>query len=126
MKPLHFMVAEALGWTKVIRMDDGWECGIPPGGVNYRLLGRDLGKHVAVPQYDTDWAATGPLVERFEISIMREKWKNDWGWTVQMLVHNNPKIRSRTYSTLPGETLLQGICKIIVNAHEAGQLKETA
>lgn len=77
-KPLHVQVAEALGcrpmWlpaNEYIKRGEGWYCGcseqcpcqwIPPvGGV---AGGR-------VPLYDTDWSATGPLLEKYGISLVR-------------------------------------------------------
>lgn len=41
-KPLHVQVAEALGWTETF--------GYPK-------------------RFDTDWAVTGPLIERFRLSL---------------------------------------------------------
>lgn len=71
-KPLHVRVAEALGWTYLgpSEVEDGWE-GEPPDAFELLPDGirRRLDQHVGVPRYDTDWSATGPLIERLKISI---------------------------------------------------------
>jgi hypothetical protein len=72
--PLHVRVAEALGWT-LLPPDDSrdTECGgtefwRPPGtSVSYCNACRP---EMAPPRYDTDWAATGPWIEKYGISLL--------------------------------------------------------
>ena len=60
-KPLHVQVAEALGWTDC-HLDDAdtdiWE------GIYFN----DDRWH-AISRYDTDWSATGPLIEKYQIAL---------------------------------------------------------
>lgn len=61
-KPLHVRVAEALGMECVPR-------GGAPGMMSYVYIDARLQYLEGnCPRYDTDWSATGPLVERFGIS----------------------------------------------------------
>ena len=64
-KLLHVQVAEALGWTEVQGKDHiGWY-GRPPER-QYGLDGHGISP---LPHFDTDWSATGPLIEKYEISV---------------------------------------------------------
>lgn len=73
-KPLHVRVAEALGCKLVAEphpmacvdatLPDYFTCGCPPDRFGYRPHG--LG---GIARYDTNWAAMGPLIERFHISL---------------------------------------------------------
>jgi len=58
-KPLHVQVAEALGWT---------DCQLEPSGL---WVGRGHPWHgpVELKRYDTDWSATGPLIEKYELAL---------------------------------------------------------
>lgn len=77
-KPLHVRVAEALGWqtTQLRRkpvcptcrvqtewFTDGHWMGWPP---------RSEEPYEDVPAFDTDWAATGPLIDTYEISVRED------------------------------------------------------
>jgi hypothetical protein len=74
-KPLHVRVAEAIGWTEV---HDTGGSSMVAGEPNY-WRGRPPGERLViprqawpvVPRYDADWAATGPLIERFNLSLLR-------------------------------------------------------
>lgn len=70
-KPLHVQVAEALGWTKLkcLGNQDSWE-GLPP--LEPDKFGRRWISDwlpLTIPRYDTDWAATGPLIEKHGINV---------------------------------------------------------
>jgi hypothetical protein len=65
-KPLHVQVAEALGWLDLkvpngMWPDEFW--GFHPEWAPI------IGQRVPVPDYTTDWSATGPLIEKYGISI---------------------------------------------------------
>lgn len=70
-EPIHVKVARALGWTTC---KEGWgfhppqyACDMVDPGVlicREATTGSDI-----MPRYDTDWSATGPLVERYRIGI---------------------------------------------------------
>lgn len=60
-RPLHVRVAEALGWTRTK------DCALLE---NCYGAGEMDGEFVGcVRNYDTDWSATGPLIERHGISL---------------------------------------------------------
>ena len=68
-KPLHVQVAEALGWEECIPFS---VYGVKDGS----WVGDDPRKKADspgdfVPEYDTDWAATGPLIEKYGISVIQ-------------------------------------------------------
>lgn len=71
-KPLHVRVAEALGWI---------ECKFHkprPGTIYAQGHWRGRAPQVPpyphtiheVPRYDTDWSATGPLIEKYRIQLL--------------------------------------------------------
>jgi hypothetical protein len=110
-KPLHVRVAEALGWTHVyeaavmglfstaLASDRAW-IGTPPEG----------GAGLPVYRYDTDWSATGPLIERYGIDLTLYP-KH---WTAS----GHPE-RGGTLSC-PGDTPLLAVCELIVTAKGSG------
>lgn len=57
--PLHAQCAEALGWTNLVDRGDGLWLGKQP----------ETGLTCEVPAYGQTWCATGPLVERFNVSV---------------------------------------------------------
>jgi hypothetical protein len=69
-KPLHVQVAEALGW-----MRDGTEWTIDRKGYFGRAPEGTTNAHgfrlrlAHVPHYDTDWSATGPLIEKYHLHL---------------------------------------------------------
>jgi len=71
-KPLHAQVAEVLGWRDVQHhVLLGWGGKSPnPGPGEHPEQMRTL------PCYDTNWSATGPLIEQLKIGIVR----GDKGW----------------------------------------------
>ena len=78
--PLHVQVAEALGWTEIRKQQDGMAHEITGAWIGTEPHG---GLTLVVPQYDRSWCSVGPLVQRFEISIIRENpvdYKEDPEW----------------------------------------------
>lgn len=73
-KPLHVSVAEALGWKQrgpdVIGDRDcgGTEWWVPPDSVGGSYCNA-CRPEMAPPRYDTDWSATGPLIEKYGIGL---------------------------------------------------------
>ncbi len=72
-KPLHVQVAEALGWAIAGFLqrfattedhDEAWY-GRPPEDA--------AGGLVSIPRYDIDWSATGPLIEKYGITLDRHE-----------------------------------------------------
>lgn len=104
-KPLHVQVAEALGW-------EPWD---------HKLLGprwrRPGSAHPekAVPRYDTDWSATGPLIEKHMIipRFGSGTWWAEADW---------PTYQKHIRWTGEGETPLIALCHLILSLKEAGKL----
>jgi hypothetical protein len=71
-KPLHVKVAEVLGWIDCY-IENGVHLGRPPIP-NYG--------HFAVPNYDTDWSATGPLIEKYALHIAHAGEPGAGSWSV--------------------------------------------
>lgn len=124
-KPLHVRVAEALGWTECDHSarSEPWEfhdeeprirvgLGIPPGESERQEL----------PRYDTDWSATGPLIERYQIELEWKgkppEWIASYGWQVGRLPPHVLEGR--------GLTPLFAVCQLILALHAAGKLDAAA
>lgn len=71
MQPLHVRVAKALGWTDLrpARRFSDEEYVPHPGGKTpeawYGHHEGDRGDEILVPHFDTDWSATGPLIDKW-------------------------------------------------------------
>lgn len=65
-KPLHVQVAEALGCSPVPR-SVVWAC--PCADSAHGQAYTDGYQSDILEEYDTDWAATGPLIERFKVTL---------------------------------------------------------
>lgn len=112
-KPLHVRVAEALGWGgpfqrgggTMLATDNHWD-GRAPG--NY-VIGE---QHDRIPRYDTDWSATGPLIERYRILLVTAP---DWGdWTARA---HDSLLQARA------ATPLIAVCNLIIALAAAGKLE---
>jgi hypothetical protein len=103
-KPLHVRVAEALGWT-------------PSGSINGVWWGNPHDEnapgHYAIPRYDTDWSATGPLIERYGITLDHQ---DDDGTLPDYWRAKRPGFTAET-----GHPLI-AVCYLILALHEAGKL----
>lgn len=117
-KPLHVRVAEALGCEA--EDDAGWVCRCKPPKTHRHSLDRIL-------RYDTDWSATGPLIERFGLTLLRGErgWyaipEDEVPWVseypdVQMLLDGHLPL----YDPCP--TPLNAVCERILAPHAAGKL----
>jgi hypothetical protein len=127
-KPLHVQVAEVLGWTNLTDSGYGRYDGDPPEdwpeyvGFDFKL------SQVLVPRYDTDWAATGPLLEKYRISTGKY---NPWFqggkyYAVQRYQSASEEdalaqMGPEPYETT-GDTTLQAACLLILALHKAGKL----
>lgn len=110
-KPLHVQIAEALGWShvrcraalmRVAFPREEWWYGNPPNKASEGVVS-------AIPRYDTDWSATGPLIEkyRFDLSFQDPHWR-----------------ASQMYSPFEayGEPTLIAVCNLILALAKEGKL----
>jgi len=142
-KPLHLKVAEALGWSD-FTFDTWWidDDGKPEGkpfwhghdpvrtevapttalqqGFKY-VIGTTPNPnyhperlHWPVPHYDTDWAATGPLIEKYGVKLERVG-PHQWSAWVNETAHGG----NHAY----GDTPLTAVCGLIIHAKAAGKLE---
>lgn len=115
-KPLHVRVAEALGWTAIgstrvwFGLGADWD-GVPPGHREYDLQ--------FIPDYDTSWSATGPLVEKYGIMIQPcgRHMNCAHGWTALCLYDEEPMLVEEV-----GDSPLLAVCHLILALKEAGKL----
>lgn len=114
-EPLHVQVARAIGWDDIECV--GWlPCNPPmavyqgrkPDGIPI-LLARDQ-----IPRFDTDWAATGPLIEKHGIGIDKRK----AGWAATFF----PEHLWETFVEMDDLPLV-AVCRLIVTLSKAGKLK---
>ena len=114
-KPLHVRVAEALGWWRIepgissknrMRPDP---CGCWMG-VRIGEDGHGWSEHL--PHYDTDWAATGPLIEEYAVELLAVDGKY---WRAFLDLNFGPVGK--------GSTPLSAVCNLILVLAEAGKLK---
>lgn len=111
MTPLHVQVAEALGWDQDGGLHDWDEA--PNGYKGCIRCGAQTsweGEYdpaLCVPQFDTDWSATGPLIEKHGFRLMpyKNEWEASWG----------------VYSAVAG-TPLRAVCHLVVNLHRQDRL----
>ena len=120
-KPLHVQVAEALGWTNSEENKDGdyWEALPPQDGSAHYLFAEDCwprasyeeSQETLVPHYDTDWSATGPLIEKYGI----ETKPNGAFWQAWV---DEPAIGGAEV----GPTPLLAVCHLLLSLKTAGKL----
>jgi len=147
-KPLHVKVAEALGWTDCIPIDllglQHWAGvvpseGDPPpniqvvAGIDY--VHRAIIYQATVPRYDTDWSATGPLIERYRITVRPtvQSTAGTDGWTKEekaSLLQSWDALlatdwaRKSLHGFEVGATPLLSVCNLILVLHAAGKLHD--
>lgn len=108
-KPLHVQVAEALGWTCVSLLSGSVEdwSGYAPDAHEFVM---------PIPRFDTDWSATGPLIEKYGLLVAPygPKWNavylrdsTQWG----------PMERA-------GATPKEAVCRLILALKAAGKLHD--
>lgn len=126
-KPLHVMVAEALGWSGPVRYPTietpGAYTGIDADGIQrYDAFPPGIKSGARqIPRYDTDWSATGPLIERFNIHLQPEGKSNPaperWGALAW-----REELGDEYVGEGEGPTPLVAICNLILTLKEAGKL----
>jgi hypothetical protein len=138
-RPLHVRVAEALG-CKPEGGPDEWLCGCKD---RTHGVGGPCRHPWEVPAYDTDWAATGPLIERYGITIEAPERHCDdpeghdcLQWKAY---HPDSCFKCHKYPEPPcasgecdldprgaGAAPLIAVCNLILALHEAGKLPAAA
>lgn len=117
-KPLHVRVAEALGcsWPKHYIDGDAWHCRCGC----YEHAGGDDSDSSEIFRYDTDWSATGPLIEKYSISVTRT-----WKAMLEDIPGDNwiACIKDANRGFADGPTPLVAVCNLLLKLHAAGKLK---
>ncbi len=143
-KPLHVQVAEAIGVLPVrcrkgfvqydqwcIPVTDVTE-GQIRGGYVVHIHGDKYRREpyeplfIGCPNYDTDWSATGPLVEKYGIMLVYidNKWEARFGYKVVPSFCDDRDGGPEWDESAPGETARVAVCHLILLLHQTGKLKE--
>ena len=120
-KPLHVQVAEALGEIYYR------PCELMPESCAGVYIPRD-GDGRCVPCYDTDWSATGPLLEKYRISTGKyNPWflggkyyavqRAEFASEEEALANMGPETHEAT-----GNSTLEAVCQLLLQLHKAGKL----
>lgn len=113
-KLLHVQVAEALGWTEVQGKDHiGWYGRSPER--QYGLDGHGISP---LPHFDTDWSATGPLIERYRLELCGPSRIAPKLWSAAYESLDYPPYQAYVEAEAP----LIAICHLILALHAAGKL----
>jgi hypothetical protein len=124
-KPLHFRVAEALGWMHI---GPGNSMNLADPGIGYPPITPMVGHKEPVPRYDIDWSATGPLIERFGFTIERsDEWETDlekaWSAALEVGTEKTTTGVVEVFSkSSVGPTPLIAVCTLIVALAKRGLL----
>lgn len=122
--PLHVQVARALGWTR-ITPDGTWEWTatkprVPvdtPGWAGSHPQDDSHMRNALVPRYDTDWAATGPLIQRYRIGFSPDAPDSPG----QILAYYEGA--GSEWVEGKGPTHLIAACNLLLALHAAGKLE---
>ena len=128
-KPLHVQVAEALGWT---------DCQLQTefSAMEWARHGHWIGRGInpgdkidtpqPIPHYDSDWSATGPLIEKYPITLGRfAKWFQNGQWFAILpgeSEHPHDFDNAAARAEAHGPTPLIAVCNLILALHKAGKL----
>ena len=119
-KPLHVQAAEALGWDY---SEDRHEWDEFAEGQKRCTRCHEVApwtRHSpspCCPRYDTDWAATGPLIERFGFVVGRFRIL-DRQWYAILPGTTSPDAQAEEHAPTP----LLAVCYLILALKEAGKL----
>lgn len=128
-KPLHVRVAEALGWPPCEYITD--EAHDPKRPIyGWRVCHREhaggqdcehmwhCGKedYYAAPSYDTAWSETGPLIERYAITLHGADLPDETPWIASRVLGAADVYEGE------GATPLFAVCRLILALSEAGKL----
>lgn len=123
--PLYVRVAEALGWQDV-RLAGGLlspmaSCydGRPPGQVV--IIGRPTEGIEKVPRYDLEWSATGPLIEKYRLTLWSHTKADEEAGVGSGWYCNSVEPQWR-WTSCKGDTALEAVCEYLLLLKEAGKL----
>lgn len=112
-KQLHVRVAEAIGCKLLLQeqvpnsLPSYWRCGCRD---EFQAHGSLWG----IWRYDTDWAVTGPLIERFGLCIEEPRHRGGWRARYQEI--------GQFTCVAAADTPLESVCRLILALSEAGKL----
>jgi hypothetical protein len=152
-KPLYVRVAEALGWTDFVKTEDR-NVGMPEEGGSFPSATpptvwiatppwNNKENHdcvyawdnepcscyleLRVPRYDTDWAATGPLIDEWELDILHTGLPGPGCVSISGLAHcptgrpgDEPYGGAWLTIKAEGPTTPIAVCHWLLAAHEKG------
>ena len=121
-KPLRVEVAEAIGWQgcrqEPVYSEHCWT------GVRPEHVGTQHGAlHQTIPHYDTDWSATGPLIEKYKIMLCPVLWSEPG---------KPPLPKPHWHAAVPNDLNwddfepLRAVCGVLLLMGKAGLLKSRA
>jgi hypothetical protein len=124
-KPLHVRVAEALGCSPDEYVPAGswegrkaWSCHCL--GAN---KGEAHGDMMSVYRYDLDWSVTGPLIEKYDISLdSPEVDCDDHAAHTCLKWVALPKVSSLKVEGVSEKGPLEAVCFLLLKMAEAGKL----
>ena len=115
-KPLHVQVAEALTGEPTC------ECGEAVDGYDQKSgLCKRCGWRPA-PRYDTDWAVTGPLIEKYVDGFCFNLGAMGWCDHYQVSAFGGRLGRDIGWHQVRGETPLLAVCVLILTLKAKGKL----
>lgn len=110
-KPLHVQVAEALGCKAIPHHESEYHClwETPHFHCDCAVLSHvgSSGCSGNLANYDTDWAVSGPLIEKYGIELR----DNVGGWTAGAW---RPRENCVKHLMADGKTPLEAVCKLIL------------
>ena len=116
--PLHVQVAQALGWTELTDAGSGFWDGTPTKEWA-KSQGFDfIPRLIVVPRYDSDWSATGPLIERLKLNLQPYYDDPAKAWVA---FEGRMGINGAEF-LLTAPTPLTAVCNLILQLHKAGKL----
>jgi hypothetical protein len=113
-KPLHVRVAEALGFGGIVCLEGAWTMHCPCEQPHCDNI-------LDVPRYDTDWSATGPLIEKYHIHLGEERTLSTAGDVVargQWFAGVWESDEEKDYLMGYGATPLIAVCNLLVKLAE--------
>jgi hypothetical protein len=137
-KPLNVQVAEALGTCHVLGEGRIEDKEVSPITIRYCVLHDNCGPfdfetdydgRVLAPHYDTDWAATGPLIKKHHVHLGERLVRKDGseeleigGWFAGGWDADEETDKSIGFGPVP----LIAVCNLILKLAEEGKLDPSA